>query len=123
MSRELADSTIARLSESLEEERTRLVDVIQEIEKEREEVRLSETSAEHSPDPESAEGGSLAFELEKELSVQQNARDLLAKVEYAMKALKAKTYGTCESCKKAIPLARLEALPYAVTCVECASAR
>lgn len=123
MARELAESTIAKLSESLDEERLRLVAVIEEIELEREQMRLSETSAEHSPDPDSAEGGSLAFELEKDLSVQQNARDLLAKVDHAKVAVKNGTYGTCEVCKKPIPLARLEALPYAVTCVECAALR
>ncbi|NNF63676.1 MAG: hypothetical protein HKN07_05390 [Acidimicrobiia bacterium] len=123
MARELAESTIAKLTKSLEEERLRLVAVIDEIELEREQMRLSETSAEHSPDPDSAEGGSLAFEMEKELSVQQNARDLLAKVDHAKVAVENGTYGTCEMCKKPIPLARLEALPYAVTCVECASLR
>lgn len=123
MSRELAESTLARLESRLAEERVRLTDVIAEIDREREEVRLSETSAEHSADPESAEGGSLAFELEKELSIEQNAKDLLAKVEHAQAAVVAGTYGTCESCGKAIPVARLEALPYAVTCVECASSR
>ena len=32
-------------------------------------------------------------------------------------------YGRCESCAEPIPAARLEALPTAVTCVECAAAR
>jgi len=123
MARELAQSTLDRLEKRLGEERERLTSVIAEIESEREEVRLSETSAEHSADPESAEGGSLAFELEKELSVEQNARDLLDKVKRAQQAVANGTYGICELCGKAIPVARLEALPYAVTCVECASLR
>jgi DnaK suppressor protein len=32
-------------------------------------------------------------------------------------------YGRCELCKKPIPLARLEALPAAATCLPCAQAR
>jgi len=32
-------------------------------------------------------------------------------------------YGRCESCAAPIPAARLEALPTALTCVECAAAR
>jgi len=32
-------------------------------------------------------------------------------------------YGRCESCAEPIPAARLEALPTALTCVECAAAR
>ena len=29
------------------------------------------------------------------------------------------TYGVCEGCKSDIPLTRLQALPYAVCCIEC----
>jgi len=123
MARALAKSTIKRLERRLLEERDRLADVIREIDEEREEVRLSETSSERSPDPNTAEGGSLAFELEKELSVAQNAQDLLDKVNRAMEGIAEGTYGTCTECGIAIPLARLDALPYAIQCVTCAASR
>lgn len=123
MSRTLAKSTINRLKRRLDDERDRLTGVIREIEEEREEVRLSETSSERSPDPNTAEGGSLAFELEKELSVAQNAQDLLDKVNLAMETIKEGSYGTCADCDTAIPVARLDALPYATRCVDCAASR
>ncbi len=123
MARELAKSTLRRFQGRLSEERDRLLEVIREIEEEREEVRLSETSSERSPDPNTAEGGSLAFELEKELSVAKNAEDLLAKVDEAMGRIEEGSYGNCVECGKAIPVARLDALPYATLCVECASTR
>jgi DnaK suppressor protein len=123
VARDLAQSTLDRLRRRLEDERVRLTEVIREIEAEREEVRLSETSSERSPDPNTAEGGSLAFELEKELSVAANAEDLLGKVEEAFERLDDGTYGACAECGKAIPVARLDALPYATLCVECASQR
>jgi RNA polymerase-binding protein DksA len=123
VSRTLAESTIKRLERRLEVERDRLSEVIREIDEEREEVRLSETSSERSPDPNTAEGGSLAFELEKELSVAQNAQDLLDKVERAMEHIQRGTYGDCVDCGKPIPVARLDALPYATRCVECAASR
>lgn len=123
MARELAKSTLRRFQGRLNEERDRLLEVIREIEEEREEVRLSETSSERSPDPNTAEGGSLAFELEKELSVAKNAEDLLAKVDEAMGRIEEGSYGNCVECGKAIPVARLDALPYATLCVECASTR
>ncbi len=123
MARELAKSTIERLSGKLDEEQVRLENIIAQFEEEREEVRLSETSAEHSADPDSSEGGSLAFEMEKELSLEGNTRDLLAKVRRAQDRVTAGTYGTCEACGQPIPLARLEALPYVTTCVSCASSR
>lgn len=121
--RDLARSTLRRFKSRLDEERDRLLDVIREIEAEREEVRLSETSSDRSPDPNTAEGGSLAFELEKELSVARNAEDLLAKVNEAIARIKEGSYGNCGECGKAIPVARLDALPYVTLCVECASAR
>ena len=123
MARELAKSTLDRIRAKLVDEESRLADLIEELEHEREEVRLSETSSERSPDPNTAEGGSMAFELEKELSVAQNAEDLLAKVKYAIGRLDAGEYGVCESCGKPIPMARLDALPYATMCVTCAAKR
>lgn len=123
MPRELAQSTLQRLVSKLEAEETRLKDLIEEMELEREEVRLSESSSERSPDPNTAEGGSMAFELEKELSVARNAEDLLAKVQHARKRVDEGGYGICEVCGEPIPVARLEALPHATTCVSCAAKR
>lgn len=123
MARKLAKSTLQRFRKKLDSERERLEQVIEEIEQEREEVRISETSSDRSPDPNTAEGGSLAFELEKELSVAQNAQDLLAKVDHARQRISRGTYGVCEHCGAAIPVERLEALPYSTTCVACASTR
>jgi RNA polymerase-binding protein DksA len=102
------------------EERDRLVELLEEHEQEREEARLSESSAERTPDPTSAEGGSMAFEFEKVLSIDANAEDLLRKVEHALEHINEGTYGICESCGNPIPVARLTALPYATICVECA---
>jgi RNA polymerase-binding protein DksA len=123
MARKLAKSTVNRFKKKLDDERDRLQAVIDEIELEREEVRISETSSERSPDPNTAEGGSLAFELEKELSVAQNAEDLLDKVDHARDQIRRGKYGICEVCGAAIPIERLDALPYTTTCVECASSR
>ena len=123
MPRTLAKSTLQRFKKRLEEEKVRLEEVIRDIEAGQESVRLTETSSERSPDPNTAEGGSLAFELEKELSLSANARDLLSKVEEALERIADKTYGNCAQCGTAIPVARLDALPYTKLCVECASSR
>ena len=123
MARTLAKSTRDRFRRRLEDERVRLTEMIQDIEEEREEVRLTETSSDRSPDPNTAEGGSLAFEMEKELSILENTRDILAKVEEALVRIEDGSYGVCDVCGEAIPVARLEALPYTKMCVTCASAR
>lgn len=123
MTRTLAKSTQDRFRRRLEDEQQRLMEMIRDIEAEREEVRLTETSSDRSPDPNTAEGGSLAFEMEKELSILQNTRDILSKVEEALARIDEGTYGICDVCGEAIPVARLEALPYTKLCVKCASAR
>jgi DnaK suppressor protein len=120
MARQLATTTLKRFRTQLEAERARLERVILEHERELEEARMTETSAERSPDPGSAEAGSMNFEYEKELSLGQNTVDLLRKVEHALDRIAAKTYGICESCGNPIPVARLEVLPYAAECVTCA---
>jgi len=43
----------------------------------------------------------------------------LASIEIALEKVKQGTFGKCEACKKNIPLARLQVLPYAVLCIEC----
>ncbi len=118
MTRQLAASTVAKLRARLEDERARLEGVIDEFDRQREQSRLAETSAEHAADPDSADGGSLAFEMEMDLSKQENARELLDKVNHALRRMDEGVYGICEVSGKPIPVARLEALPYATTRVE-----
>lgn len=120
MVRALAKSTLKKFKSQLEEERHRLSELIVEHELEREEARMSETSADRSPDPGSADAGSMKFEYEKELSIEKNLEDLLHKVEHALGRVDKGTYGICERCGEAIPVARLEVLPYATFCVSCA---
>lgn len=123
MARDLAKSTKERFRKRLEDERDRLQAIIDDLEAERDEVRLTETSSDRSPDPNTAEGGSLAFEMEKEFSLLENTRDILAKVNEALGRIKDGSYGDCSDCGKPIPVARLEALPYTTLCVDCAAAR
>ena len=107
----------------LEEEQARLTGVLRAHEIEIEEARLAETSADRDADPENADAGAMRYEMQKELAVDLNARDLLAKVNDALARIEQKTYGICEDCGTPIPKARLDAIPYAHLCVSCASAR
>ena len=43
----------------------------------------------------------------------------LANIENALDRMKAGTYGLCEVCNCKIPMARLDALPYATMCIAC----
>jgi RNA polymerase-binding protein DksA len=123
MTRKLAKSTETRLRRRLEDERGRLQSVIREFDDQRELSRLAETGSEHNADPDNADGGSLAFEMEMDLSVEENAKLLLEKVQHALDRMDEGTYGICEVSGKPIPVARLEALPYATMLVEFADRR
>ena len=121
--KKLARSTVDYFKRILQEREQELVAVIAEHEAERQEVRMAETAAERSPDPESADGGSMAFEFERELSVDRNTRDILAQVRSAILAVEDGTYGQCRVCRSPIRVARLRALPHTSLCVDCASRR
>ena len=120
MKRKLAQSTINKFKKRLTEEQEQLSNILERHQEERERIRLSEASAERSPDPTSADGGSMAFELEKELTLDENTKHLLNQIEHALILIKKKKYGDCERCEKPIPVARLEALPYSTNCKDCA---
>lgn len=120
MARKLAKSTLERLAKKLQEERERLEDIIAGFEEELETSRLAVTGSEFS-DPDNADGGTIAAEIKMDLSLQQNARDLLEKVKHAEERMAQGLYGICENTGEPIPVARLEALPYATTTVEGAS--
>ena len=61
------------------------------------------------------------FEQQRDLALRDHERSQLAQVDAALAALDAGTYGTCRSCGKPIAAGRLEAIPWATLCIECAS--
>jgi DnaK suppressor protein len=121
MARELAPSTLERLAKKLEEERTRLETIIALHEQEREQSRLAEASADRSADPDNVDGGAIEVEMEMDIAMVDNARSLLERVKHAQDRMEKGQYGICEVTGEPIPVARLEALPYATTTVEAAS--
>ena len=82
----------------------------------------SDMSGDVGLDDESADAGTATFEREKDLSIENNVRDLLRKIDGALRRMDAKTYGLCERCGKPIEKARLKALPYAELCIKDAQA-
>jgi DnaK suppressor protein len=121
VARKLAKSTVDRFRRRLEDEKTRLEGLVEEYERELEVARLTESSSDRSPDPGNAEASSLKLEYAKELSIEQNTLDLMRKVDHALIRVKTGDYGICENCGAAIPMERLDVLPYSTLCVECAA--
>lgn len=66
-----------------------------------------------------ADAGSKTFEREHEMSLANNAREMLLQVTHAIARLDNGTYGACENCGKPIGKFRLQAFPRATLCLAC----
>jgi DnaK suppressor protein len=67
-----------------------------------------------------ADLGSDNYEQEFTLSLMENDEGTLEAIELALERIEEATYGQCDECGVKIPKARLNAIPYAPTCVKCA---
>ena len=66
-----------------------------------------------------ADTSSKNFEREHEMSIANNARDMLVQSERALGRIAAGTYGVCESCGEGVGKARLQVFPRATLCKDC----
>jgi DnaK suppressor protein len=65
------------------------------------------------------DAGAKTAQREHQLSLLASIRDRRIQVERALERVENGTYGRCETCRNPIAPERLEAFPYATTCVEC----
>ena len=119
----LTTQEIGELRTRLESERGELADQLTTIEDQAFAATQSDISGDVGVDDESADAGTATFEREKELSIEQNVRDLIQKIDRALKRIEDGTYGICEVCGKPIEKARIKALPYVDLCIKDAQAR
>jgi RNA polymerase-binding protein DksA len=75
----------------------------------------SNSDDEHDP-----EGATLAFERSQSDALLRQTVQRLRDIDASLARLDAGTYGRCEVCGEPIGRARLEARPYARTCIRCA---
>jgi RNA polymerase-binding protein DksA len=115
---EMAD-LVSRLKVEREELQTQLTT----LEEDTFAVTQSDMSGDVGLDDESADAGTATFEREKDLSIENNVRDLLQKIDRALKRVDEGTYGMCERCGKPIEKARIKALPYVDLCIKDAQAQ
>ena len=101
-----------------------------ELNTDRERLRLELNLAEHEVhdlmrdagdgagnDP--ADVGSATFERDHEMSLANNAREMLAQTERALGRIEDGSYGVCESCGQPIGKLRVMAFPRATLCLSC----
>lgn len=68
-----------------------------------------------------ADIGTDNFEREFTLSLMESKDQTLDQIEEALERMEDGTYGVCKKCERKIPKARLNAIPYTILCVQCAS--
>jgi DnaK suppressor protein len=83
----------------------------------------SDISGEVGFDEENADAGTFTFERERDLSIENNVRDLMGKIDRALGRMDDGAYGICSRCGKPIEKARLKALPYVDLCIKDAQAQ
>lgn len=66
-----------------------------------------------------ADQGTDSFEQEMTLGLMETESGELKEIDEALLRIKENRFGVCESCYKAIPKARLQAIPWARLCVPC----
>lgn len=78
---------------------------------------LQELNAQASGDVVDAALDSAQDEISSQLAEVESRE--LARIEDALKRMRNGRYGKCEECGCSIPMARLQALPYAALCIDC----
>jgi DnaK suppressor protein len=111
----MADTTHAVLRDQLQEERSRVREQL---------ARLG-----HGNEPDLhfdenfADSGQVTAERGEVEALSGQLSETLSDIEDALAKFDNGNYGECESCHRRIPEARLEAMPAARLCIECASQR
>jgi RNA polymerase-binding transcription factor len=114
--------TLGAIRAQLVAQQKELLAQLEEIEEATSAASQPDISGDVSFDEDSVDAGSFTSEREKDLSIAQNARDLLDKMTKALQKIDDGTYGICESCGKRIDAARVKALPHVLLCLSCKKA-
>lgn len=110
---------LAAFKKRLLEEKERLESEFSELQENNLGETQSETSGENSYNDHFADSGTATFERERDLSLERNIKDILRRVNEALKRIEEGKYGVCDICGQEIGMARLKVLPYANLCIEC----
>jgi len=70
-------------------------------------------------DQDLAQTATATLDREIDYTLEENSTQVLGEIDVALLRIGAGTYGTCTSCGEEIPVARLEAYPWASLCIEC----
>ena len=111
-----------RFREALLAERKRIAAALENLKNENPGSVEDETGEETS-DQHLADTATAMRDRELDYGLTENEEDLLLAIDGALQRIEDGTYGICSNCGKPIGEERLEALPWADTCIDCAKLR
>jgi RNA polymerase-binding transcription factor DksA len=115
----LSARTIEKLHASLLEERARHLQSAADLAAEAEQLAAEREGGDTQFDEESGEGDTINIERERDLLLSASAQQIVDEIDRALERIANGTYGLCVPAGRRINIERLEALPYAETCVDC----
>jgi DnaK suppressor protein len=106
------------LKEALIAERERLSREIADLDADLSES-LEDSSEESPYDQHMAETAGVTLDREIDLTLEENARAVIAQIDRALDKLENGSYGTCDKCEQPIGEERLKFAPFATLCIDC----
>ncbi|MEG6585975.1 TraR/DksA C4-type zinc finger protein [Dendrosporobacter sp. 1207_IL3150] len=111
---------LEQFKNDLEQEKKRLISQISRLEETGIGDSMSDSLGELSVyDNHPADIGDELFERSKDTALRDNEHIILENVERALEKIDDESYGHCDKCGKEISVERLEAIPWANTCMSC----
>lgn len=111
-----------RFRESLLTERKRIAAALENLKNENPGTIEDETGDETS-DQHPADTATAMHDRELDYGLTENEEEILSAIDAALQRIEDGTYGTCTNCGKPVGEERLEALPWAELCIDCAKLR
>ena len=115
----ITPKTLEKLRDQLIEERQRHVRQADDLQADADALVDQREQGDTQFDEESGEGDTISVERERDLMLSATARLSVDEIDLALARIVDGTYGLCTPAGRRIPVARLEAIPWADTCVDC----
>jgi DnaK suppressor protein len=110
-----------KFREALLEEKKRVVAAIENLQEESSGNLAEEAGEETAHDL--ADSATDTYDRELDHTLEENSEQILAEIDAALQRIEEGTYGICTNCGEQISEERLEALPWATLCIDCARDR
>ncbi len=111
------EERLAKLRDMLLEKRRSLLGAIDSLSQDS--ASSKETTGTSRMPGENADAASETLDMDTLMLSMESEDEFLRKVDEALAKIENGTYGLCEECGKAIEETRLEAMPFATTCIAC----